>query len=285
MRFTIDHRTTYRYREAVTLLPHRLLLIPRGSHELVVHATSIRCSPEAVLSWTQDVFGNIIATATFLEPTAKLDITAHLTVEQMAAPWPVFAIATEALSYPFAYNDEALVDLGPFLTPQHADPTGGIASWAKGFVFGLRTDTLSLLKDINAGILDGVTYRTRDEEGTQSPAETLALRSGSCRDIAALFIDLVRYLGFGARAVSGYLFDPSAGNDDGQSTHAWAEVYLPGAGWVAFDPTHRRVGSANLIPVAIGRANHQIMPVTGGFVGSSDAATAMEVVVSLTPST
>lgn len=129
------------------------------------------------------------------------------------------------------------------------------------------TDTLSLLKDINAGILTYVSYRIRDEEGTQSPQQTLEQASGSCRDIAALFIEAVRCLGFGARAVSGYIYDPQASVDDGGSTHAWAEVYLPGAGWIAFDPTHRRVGEACLIPVAFARNNGQIMPVTGGYTG------------------
>lgn len=124
-----------------------------------------------------------------------------------------------------------------------------------------------LLKDNNAGILTDVTYRDRDEEGTQSPQETLEIASGSCRDIAALFIDAVRHLGFGARADDGYVHDPHASVDDGGSTHAWAEMYLPGAGWIAFDPTRRRVGEASLIPVAIARSNGQIMPVTGGYTG------------------
>jgi transglutaminase-like putative cysteine protease len=283
MRFDIHHRTTYRYSAAVTLLPHRLLLIPRGSHELVVQATSIRCSPPATLSWTQDVFGNIIATATFAEPTTRLEILSDLSVEQMAAPWPVFDIAVEAQSFPFPYSAELTADLGSFRTPQYDDPSGEVAAWARGFVFGTVTDTLSLLKDINIGMLGQIAYRSREEAGTQSPEETLALRSGSCRDIAALFIEAVRHLGFGARAVSGYLFDPSANESTGQSTHAWAEVFLPGAGWIAFDPTHQRMGSAHLVPVAIGRSNPQIMPVTGEFLGPPDVTAVMEVEVSLTP--
>ena len=153
--------------------------------------------------------------------------------------------------------------------------------WAREFVRGSRTDTLSLLKDLNAGILGPVAYRARDEEGTQTPLETLALASGSCRDIAALFIEAVRHLGFGARAVSGYLFDHASADDPG-STHAWAEVYLPGAGWISFDPTHRRLGGARLIPVAVARRNGQIMPIVGGYVGSSEDFTAMEVAVSVT---
>lgn len=118
-------------------------------------------------------------------------------------------------------------------------------------------------------MLGDVAYRVRDEEGTQSPAETLSLKSGSCRDVAALFIEAVRHLGFGARAVSGYLFAPETSLGDEGSTHAWAEVYLPSAGWITFDPTHNRVGGANLGPVAVARSNRQIMPVSGSFLGAS----------------
>lgn len=128
-------------------------------------------------------------------------------------------------------------------------------------------------------MLRDVVYRIRDEEGTQSPAETLALKSGSCRDVAALFIEAVRHLGLGARAVSGYLYAPDVGVGDQGSTHAWAEVYLPSAGWIAFDPTHGRVGGANLVPVAVARSNRQIMPVTGGYIGAPEDFASLDVSV------
>jgi transglutaminase-like putative cysteine protease len=138
----------------------------------------------------------------------------------------------------------------------------------RGFIWSTPTDTLSLLKDLNAGVLAAAAYRPRDEEGTQTAAQTLALASGSCRDLAALFIDAAPLLGFGARAVSGYLYDPTDSDAAvADTTHAWAEVYLPGAGWIAFDPTHGRVGGGGLIPIAIGRYNGQVMPVVGSYVG------------------
>jgi transglutaminase-like putative cysteine protease len=140
---------------------------------------------------------------------------------------------------------------------------------------------LSLLRDLNNGILDYVQYRVRDEEGTQTPAETLTLKSGSCRDIAGLFIEAARHLGFGVRAVSGYLFNPDQQVGDAGSTHAWAEIYLPGAGWIAFDPTHRRVGGGRLVPVAVARLNRQIMPVTGGYVGAPEDFEVMDVAVNV----
>ena len=190
------------------LQPHRMMLRPRSSHDVAVLASSLVFSPSAQLDWTQDVFGNLIATGTFSEPTAELVITSHLTVEQLAVEWPVFRIAPEAHSFPFQYSPDDIADLGALRVPEHGDPDGRLEAWARAFVRGTSTDTLSLLKDLNAGILGSVAYRVRDEEGSQTPLETLALASGSCRDIAALFIAAVRHLGFGARAVSGYLFDP-----------------------------------------------------------------------------
>lgn len=283
MQLRIRHLTTYRYRNAVVLQPHHLMLVPRGTHDLRVLTCAIHLAPDAELEWAQDVFGNLVATASFSTPADKLSISTDMAVEQFAAPWPIFRIAPGAHSYPFSYSEEEAADLGALLRPQHADDEGRLGNWARGFVAGAPTDTLSLLKDINAGICDAVTYRMRDEEGTQSPLETLAIASGSCRDIAALFIEGVRHLGFGARAVSGYLYDPDVRLHDPGSTHAWAEVYLPSAGWIAFDPTHRRVGSANLIAVAVGRCSGQIMPIGGGFTGAPDDFLDMDVRVSVVP--
>lgn len=281
MKLRIRHDTTYRYRGAVALAPHRLMLVPRGTHELRVLASALNITPGAKVEWTQDVLGNLVVTASFSESADTLVISADITVEQCAPDWPIFRIAPGAHSYPFSYSEGEVADLGALLQPQHSDDAGELARWARGFVYGSSTDTLSLLKDINIGVGAAVTYRTREEEGTQSPLETVSAASGSCRDMAALFIDVVRHLGFGARAVSGYLYDPDASSSDPGSTHAWAEVYLPTAGWIAFDPTHRRVGSANLVPVAVGRCNAQIMPIAGGYIGAPSDFVGMDVRVSI----
>ena len=159
-------------------------------------------------------------------------------------------------------------------------------TWALGFVRSNPTDTLSLLKDLNAGVAAWVSYQSRDDEGTQTPLQTLARGWGSCRDFAVLFAEAVRSLGFGARIVSGYLYNPDQGvlgSAGAGSTHAWTEVYVPGAGWITFDPTNRGVGSVNLIPVAVARDIRQAMPVVGSFVGRSDAFEGMSVEVAVTP--
>lgn len=281
MHFSVHHQTTYRYLSEVELLPHKLILFPRGSYELTTISKSLIILPEASLNWSQDVFGNLIVTASFAEKTRELVITSDLLVEQIASAWPIFSIATRAHSFPFSYVADEVTDLGELMKPSGWDTT--VTEWVEAFIRSSPTDTLSLLKDVNAGILDTVAYRVRDEEGTQSAAETLDLRSGSCRDIAMLFIEGVRHLGFGARAVSGYLADATLAADDPGSTHAWAEVYLPGAGWIAFDPTHKSVGSSHLIPVATARQNQQIMPISGAYLGAHDAFAGMDVTVTVAP--
>jgi transglutaminase-like putative cysteine protease len=135
-------------------------------------------------------------------------------------------------------------------------------------------------------VAERISYRSRDEEGTQSPLQTLGRGWGSCRDLAVLFAEAARSLGFEARIISGYLYNPdraSAGAAEAGSTHAWAEIFLPGAGWITFDPTNRGVGGFNLIPVAVGRVITQVMPLTGSFLGMTDAYHGMSVEVQVTP--
>lgn len=119
------------------------------------------------------------------------------------------------------------------------------------------------------GVAENIRYQSRDDEGTQSPVETLDRGWGSCRDLAVLFVEAARSLGFGARIVSGYLYNPERAAEIG-TTHAWAEVFVPGAGWITFDPTNRGVGGFNLIPVAVARDIRQATPVSGSFVGMTD---------------
>lgn len=287
MRLNIHHVTTYHYGEPVELLAHRIMLTPRGSHALRLISADLTCEPAAALEWMQDVRGNLIATATFPAATQQLVVTNCVTVEQTAAFWPILKIAPHAHRYPFDYSPDERADLGALLVPEHADPGGRLAAWARTIVLGDDADTLSLLQDVNAAALHGMTYVTREAVGTQSPHQTLDLASGSCRDLATLFIDAVRHLGFGARAVSGYLFDPPmpgapAGQDNQHgATHAWAEVYLPCAGWIAFDPTNGRMGEAHLVPVAVARNIAQLSPIEGRYVGAADAFQGMAVEVTV----
>jgi transglutaminase-like putative cysteine protease len=270
--YSIRHRTEYHYRQPVRLGPHRLMLRPRESRDLRLLSSEITTWPAATLSWAQDVFGNAIATATFEDEAISLIIESASTLELTSMPWPVFPIAARAIQFPFTYSPEERTDLGALLIPQHPDPMGRLSVWATSFVRSNPTDTLALLKDLNAGISGTASYQQREGEGTQSPVSTLDLGRGSCRDFAVLFVEAVRTLGFGARIVSGYLFSPLT-QGVGGTTHAWAEVFVPGAGWISFDPTNRQTGGFNLIPVAVARDLAQAMPVSGTFTApDNDAA-------------
>ncbi len=285
---SIHHKTTYRFNRPVSLWPHRLMLRPRESRELRLISSNMTITPSASVSWAQDVFGNAVATASFslMADTLVIDSVAQIQLD--AVEWPVFAIAASAISFPFRYSDDDWTDLGFLGTQQYPDPSGQLRGWAQAFVRGNPTDTLSLLKDLSAGVAERIRYQSRDDEGTQGPLDTLDRGWGSCRDFAVLFVDAARVLGFGARIISGYFYNPDrdrVGSDDSGSTHgsthAWAEVYLPGAGWITFDPTNRSVGGHNLIPVAVARDIHQATPVTGSFVGMTDSFRGMWVEVSV----
>lgn len=280
----IRHRTTYRYNRPVSLRQHRLMLRPRESRELRLRSMELAVDPGAVVTWAHDVAGNMVATATFQAMTETLVIESVAALELDAVEWPVFDVAASAVFYPFDYSADERTDLGALTVPQHPDATERLQAWSRAFVRSTPTDTLSLLKDINAGVLAWISYQERDDEGTQSPLATLERGWGACRDLAVLFIEAVRTLGFGARIVSGYLHNPTqeiVGSAGAGTTHAWAEVYVPGAGWITFDPTNRSVGGAHLIPVAVGRDIRQVMPVMGEFIGMSDAFDAMSVEVSV----
>ncbi len=282
VRLRIHHRTSYRYLQPVSLGPHRLMLRPRESRDLRLHSIEVEVTPPATVTWAHDVAGNAVATASFQTMTDHLVVDSVAELELDAAAWPVFDIAASAIGYPFRYSDDEWADLGPLAARQYQDPVGRLTNWARAFVRGDTTDTLSLLRDLCTGVSTAISYQSREDEGTQSPIETLDRGWGSCRDFAVLFVEAARCLGFGARLVSGYLYNPSQdifGARSAGSTHAWAEIYLPGAGWITFDPTSRSVGGANLIPVSVARDIHQVIPVAGSFVGAVNAFQEMTVEV------
>ena len=279
------HSTIYRYRRPVLLGPHKLMLRPREVRDIRLVSFDVTMNPQTELIWTHDVADNAIATANFKEKTDYLEIVSRSRIEMNATQWPVFAISASACNFPFSYSDDEWIDLGALTAQHYPDPNGQLSEWVNSFIFSRPTDTLSLLKDISAGIAQRTTYQIRESEGTQTPLETLGKQEGSCRDFAVLFVAAARCLGLGARVVSGYLVNTDgllSGSDGSGSTHAWAEVFLPGAGWVAFDPTNRSIGSGNLISVAVVREMSQAVPVSGQFIGDKDDLLEMSVAVRIT---
>ena len=174
-----------------------------------------------------------------------------------------------AASYPFRYDNDQIPDLLPTLQCHYPDPEGAIGAWARQFLDpGESTPTEELLIRITRAIKERFRYRERAIHGTQTPAETLQLGSGTCRDFALFMIEAVRSLGLAARFVTGYLYDPALdgegpGLEGAGATHAWVQVYLPGAGWVEFDPTNGLIGGTHLIRVGVARDPRQAVPAPG----------------------
>jgi transglutaminase-like putative cysteine protease len=283
----VEHVTTYRYRRPVALGAHRLLLRPRDGHDLRLIETVLDLSPPGTVRWAYDVPGNSVALASFADEADQLRIGSRLTIARYAAASPRGDVDLAALRYPFVYSMQDRFDLGRMTEQHYIDPSDAVGHWARGFVRGTSTDTLALLGDLNAGIAAQFGYRAREEEGTQTPRETLGRGFGSCRDFAVLLAEAARSLGFGARLVTGYLHQMPveiAPASPG-STHAWTEIFVPGPGWVAYDPTSGTLGGEELIRVAVGRDIHQIIPVAGTYQGVPDDFLGMEVAVSVTPVT
>ena len=215
----------------------------------------------------------------------ELHIRSTLNIARFALARPDFPISPEAESYPFMHSADERSDLGR-LRERHYPDRGEVEEWARQFILETPTNTFNLLATMNAAVRGSFTYSARDDEGTQTPVETIEKKSGTCRDYALLFIEAARSLGFGARFVTGYLYDPAldGGGEAVQgagATHAWADIYLPGAGWVEFDPTNGLVACENLIRVAVTRDPTQAVPIGGTFAGEGEYL-GMEVEVTVT---
>ncbi len=277
----VRHTTVYHYSRPVRLGDHRLMLRPRDSHDLRLIETNLNISPAASLRWLHDVFGNSIAIASFNEPTTELRIESNLRLETFLETLPIFQVTPEAASYPFVYSADDRIDLGRMLDRHNPDPLDRLETWARGFVRSNPTDTLALLADLNSGVGAYVRYQSRDTEGTQTPVETLDRGWGTCRDFAVLLIEAARCLGFGARIVTGYIHNPTAEVIGAGTTHAWADIYVPGAGWIAYDPTNGTSGGKDLIRVAVTRDISQAIPIAGSFIGTPDSYLGMTVDVAV----
>jgi transglutaminase-like putative cysteine protease len=285
---TVRHVTIYRYADPVALGEHRMMFRPRESHDLRLIATQLDIVPQPKqLRWVHDVFDNSVAVATFSGRTTELRFDSTVTLEHTEAELPDYALEPDAASYPFAYARDELPQLEPALQRQF--PASNIDRWATSFLApSSSTDTIALLRAMMLGIREQLAYTRRVERGVQTPSETLERGSGSCRDFALLMIEGVRSLGLAARFASGYIFVPDAAPAStlgGGATHAWLQVYLPGAGWIDFDPTNRIVGNRNLIRVAVAWAPAQALPLWGSYIGCASSYIGMEVAVSVVDET
>jgi len=285
---TVRHVTLYRYSQPVGLGEHRMMFRPRESHDVRLVRTRLDISPQpSSLRWVHDVFDNSVAIATFEGTTTTLRFASTVTLELTHTPVPHYSLEPSAQQFPFVYPDEDAPDLVRARIRHY--PGDEVSRWAAQFLpFPGSIDTMALLSAITFGIRHDFTYVRRPEKGVQRPEDTLRQRSGSCRDFAIFMMEAVRSLGFAARFVSGYIFvpDDSGTADDataaGGATHAWMQVYLPGAGWIDFDPTNDTVGSRDLIRVAVAWDHGQALPLWGSYIGPASACLGMDVAVSVT---
>ena len=284
---TVRHVTTYRYRQPVAFGEHRMMLRPREGHDQRLLDTSLVITPVPErVRWAHDVFGNSVAVARFRGRSTELRFESVSRLDRSSPRALEFDVEEYAATYPFTYSMEEMPDLARSIERHYPDPERLVDKWASRFVSNNgRTGTVDMLVAMTYAIKDELTYIARHERGIQSARETLTLGSGTCRDFAVLMMEAARSLGLAARFVSGYIYSPRAGRhaySGGGSTHAWARIYLPGAGWLEFDPTNGLIGNQELIRVAITRDPHQALPLYGTYTGFPADNLGMKVEVSVT---
>jgi len=281
---TVRHITVYRYRVPVKPGQHRMMFRPRASHDLKLLKTSLNIVPTPVrLRWLHDVFDNSIAIAEFDCLAPELRFESLVALEHSETILPDYPLEEYANNYPFQYLAEEKPNLCRALA--HCYPRESVHKWANQFLDPSgKTGTMNLLRAMTLGVREQFQYARRTQKGVQSPDETMKSGRGSCRDFAVLMMEATRSLGVAARFVSGYIFVP--GNDTsitgGGATHAWMQAYLPGAGWIDFDPTNSIVGNRNLIRVAVAWSPEHVLPLWGTFTGPCNSFLGMDVTVSVT---
>ena len=282
---TVRHVTTYHYRHPVVFGEHRMMLRPRDDDDQKVLESELEITPRpSQLSWTQDSLGNHVAIARFAEDRASvLRFKSTIRLDHAPADFRAADIADFARTHPFAYAAEDRSGLARFTAPISPHPK--LKRWVAGFLSADgSSDTYALLVGMTQAIRRTFRHLARHEKGVQDPVRTLTVASGSCRDLAMLMIAALRSLGLAARFVSGYLH--LADDDDervtGGNTHAWVQVYVPGPGWVDFDPSSGVVGNENLVRVAVVHEPREAIPLQGTWFGTASDHLAMKVAVKVT---
>jgi transglutaminase-like putative cysteine protease len=276
-RIRIIHESAYHYHEPVSFGTHLAMLRPREGHDLHIAASRLVVEPAANVRWRRDIYGNSITILTFAEPARTLRVLSEVNVDLYEeAPFDCL-VDPAAQSFPFSYAADEQVELVPYRLPSYPHDGPAVQKWLRDlYQPGQLVDTAELLARLNTRIFEGFRYQYRAESGVQLPCETIALGSGSCRDYAVFMMEAARHWGFGARFVTGYI--QMAEGQHG-ATHAWTEIYLPGAGWRGYDPTNNKLAGAEHVSVAVAREQDKAMPLAGSWAGPNGAFERMEVSV------
>ncbi|NBB16322.1 transglutaminase family protein [Caulobacter sp. SLTY] len=280
---SICHRTTYRYGKPVAFGEHRMMLRPLQAFDQQIVSSDLTISPEpSLLRHIQDAAGACVGVARFEGLSDTLTFESKVRLNHIVADPLDLEDASALVGQPF-YDPEEQPELAASLRRRHADE-GQVEAFAKSFLHGHgATRVSSLLSDMTHAIRADFAYALRLHGAPQTPAETLALRTGSCRDFAVLMMEAARSLGLAARFVSGYVYSGSAkaGRTGGGHTHAWTRVFVPGCGWVDFDPTNGIVGNTDLIRVAVVSDPRMALPLYGSYDGEPEDALGMDVAVDI----
>ena len=278
--YVIRHVTTYHYRQPVAFGEHRMMLRPRDDDDQIVLDTELDIAPApSQVAWSRDALGNHVATAQFDDRASELRFESTIRLDHAAMNFSAHDIADHARVYPYARDE----DHPPVVAPVAAHRS--VVDWAESFLRADGSaDTYDLLVGMTQTIKTAFKHAARHQKGIQDPEQTLALASGSCRDHALLMIAALCSLGFAARFVSGYLYlaDDDEGDEavlTGGNTHAWLQVYVPGPGWVDFDPSSGTVGNQNLVRVAVVNDPREAIPLQGTWFGKTADQIAMKVAV------
>jgi transglutaminase-like putative cysteine protease len=276
-RIQITHKTEYFYNIPVIFGAHRALLRPREGHDVHIESSVLEIEPQAHVRWHRDIYGNSIAVLNFTKPGTRLSLFSKLVVAHYVENPFDFIIDPHALSYPFQYPTYEQAELIPYRLSSYPRDGEVLRLWLSYLYSpGQLRNTLDLLQSLNTHVYQSFRYVRREEPGVQSPAETIALGTGSCRDYAVLMMEAARHWGFGARFVTGYI---QMNNDQHGATHAWTEIYIPGAGWLGFDPTNNIFAGTQHVSIAVARDAERASPLSGAWQGPDDAFNRMEVSV------
>jgi transglutaminase-like putative cysteine protease len=283
----ITHTTTYKYAKPVTFGTHRAMFLPRRGSSARLLGWSARTSIRSKINWVSDARSNTVTVIDFTEPGSELTFNfqvrgGYFGIKGIEA----FPLEARAEEVPVQYTPDEWDDLIGYLRPHSEDPDGSLAAWTKSFVAGDKDQTVDMLRRMLAAFRGRFSYHARETQGTQAPGETIRMQSGTCRDYAWLMIEALRRLGFASRFVSGYLYDGAldggkAGMTGSGATHAWVQVFLPGAGWLDYDPTNQINAGFDLIPVAVARHPGQAIPLEGSWVGEAKDYLGMSVNVAV----
>ncbi|NJK90983.1 MAG: transglutaminase family protein [Blastochloris sp.] len=283
MKLQVVHNTEYLFAEKVPLTPHLVFLRPREDPHTRVHRFSLQTMPHGRIHWLRDTQENTIARCHPEGTTRQFSLRAEMIVELLQDNPFDFIIDLSASRHPFRYGELEQLSLEIYLRP--LPDSSSVASWIRMQPSSAHAenDTLTLLTQLNQSLYQSLSYQRREEAGIQSPNETLQRGTGSCRDYAVLYMAICRDLGLACRYVSGYLYVPnSLGqplNRAENAMHAWCEVYLPGAGWRGFDPTHGILTSDFYIPVAVTSFPESVNPIQGSYLSPHPVPTELKVEV------